>query len=81
MKKNAMSKATLIRERTTIEVDNKDITGWLRRDGHVPATAKDVTVTFRVPDGGDYSGVTLDVEDALPVTVTWVTETEHKTDF
>jgi hypothetical protein len=39
----------------------------------VPATAKNVRVTFEVPRGGDYSGFTFNLADvdSPPITISW----------
>lgn len=34
-----------------------------RESGDIPMTAKNVKIQFEVPRGGDYSGMTLDMEE------------------
>lgn len=45
----------------------------------IPPGGRDVRVTFDVPCGGDYSGLTLDVSTQSPITITWTETEETKT--
>ena len=57
-----------------LEMSGRNIISMLRSDGlDVPPNA---TVTFEVPTGGDYSGMTVDVNGDHPVTISWTTHEE-----
>ena len=52
----------------TKTITSKDIIKALKATGKLP---KDCTAkaTFNVPRGGDYSGLTLDIDDETPIVV------------
>ena len=65
---------TVTRIEHIVQVTGKDIIDWLsKREG----AAKNASITIRIPSGGDYSGMTLELMDCGGLTVTW---TEEMTD-
>jgi hypothetical protein len=55
----------------SVKLTGEDIRVILSKQGYtIPELA---TVTVMVPGGGDYSGMTLDIDDDCPVVVSWKT--------
>ena len=58
----------------TVKLTGEDITEMLANCG-TDYTANDTaTVKFKVPSGGDHSGMSVDVTEENCVTVTWTTD-------
>ena len=47
-----------------------DIISMLKETGRIPEDADITKVEFRVPGGGDYSNMTLDIDEDAPIVVT-----------
>lgn len=64
-----------IKTKYYVTVSNDDIVEYLKLKGHdVPGDCK---VSFRVPGGGDWSGMDVDIDDDTPVQAHWeVSESE-----
>lgn len=45
------------------KMSGKALIKAFRESGDIPMNAKDVKIQFEVPRGGDYSGMTLDMEE------------------
>ena len=56
-------------KRVTYELLGSDIAKLL----NIPEGASGIEVTVQVPSGGDYSGMTLDVDEDMPVVVSFST--------
>jgi hypothetical protein len=58
----------------SIELGEPELRRLLEAQGVViPA---DATITVQVPGGGDYSNMSLDIDDRTPVVVAWTEVTE-----
>lgn len=55
-------------QHTRIQLTGKDIIRLLVAANKIKAT-KETTVTIDIPSGGDYSGMTLDIDKDCPITV------------
>lgn len=67
--------STTTTKQRVIKLTGQQIIELLRKAGHdVPYNAE---VSFLVPSGGDYSGMTVDIGLCDPVTVKWVEITEE----
>lgn len=67
---------TTTRKTSTIVLTGRQIADMVLLAHGIPPGGRDVRVTFDVPCGGDYSGETLAVTTANPLTIEW-TETEE----
>lgn len=56
----------------TYRIEGSDIVELL----DLPEEANDVQVTIRIPSGGDYSGMSIDVDQDAPIFVTFSLESE-----
>jgi hypothetical protein len=66
------SKTRTVSERTrTFELDALDLLHLIRKDNMFPIPAKleKLRVFIRVPGGGDYSNMDLEVDDHCPIVV------------
>lgn len=61
---------TTSKVKTVYHLDDKDIISMLKETGRIGKDATITQVKFRVPGGGDYSNVTLDIEESDPIIVT-----------
>jgi len=67
--KTKVKTKTEIKDKNIITLTKEDIIEFLRmKQKNVPDNAE---VSFDVPSGGDYSGVTLDIDSDNPITVTY----------
>jgi hypothetical protein len=55
--------------KTTYHLTNEDIIGMLKETGRIGKDSTITQVAFRVPGGGDYSNMTLDIEESDPIIV------------
>jgi len=68
--------AVTTRTEYAVTISGVEILDMLRERGmKIPPMAQ---VTFDVPSGGDYSGMTIDINVDNPVTVSWKTTEESK---
>lgn len=64
---------TTVRRDCELILTSDHIRALLSKSGiHIP---DGVTVQFTVPRGGDYSGMTLDIDEENPLTIRWYTQT------
>lgn len=55
----------VVTEQVTGLIDGKGIIQMLIEGGAIHPNAKNLTITFDVPRGGDYSGMRLDMKDEV----------------
>lgn len=69
---NCITKVTTKRS-YSITLTGCDIISLLRNvmDSSQPMPSTSATVTFRVPSGGDYSGMNIGVDVDCPITIAW----------
>lgn len=69
---STFNKRRVITEDVTVGLDREDIIEALQKAGHdVPDNA---TVSFRVPGGGDWSNMSVEITRDDPVRVCWKTK-------
>ncbi len=68
--KTRIKTSTMVRKVVFVSLDDKSIIGLLTAAGMIPEGASP-QVIFRVPCGGDYSGMDVEVDESHPVTVRW----------
>lgn len=60
---------------TYLEIHGKHIEAMLKDLGHIPEEAENISITFIVPGGGDYSNMSLGIDKFAPIKVSFkVTE-------
>lgn len=62
---------------TTIKLTQQEIVQAVKRVFDIRDMPDDAKVSFVSPRGGDWSGRTIDVDEANPVSITYTTETNE----
>lgn len=69
-----IGKKTVIQvEENELRLEGLDIGMLLRSAGLIPGDQTIDSVTFRVPGGGDYSNMNVEIDADAPVIVKWTT--------
>jgi len=74
-------KITTVTRRTEqfrIELTGSDIAQMLKKHPRFFGIPDDVTISFHVPGGGNWSNTSIDIDDGNPVYIEWQTETMEK---
>jgi len=73
-----LSRTTRTETRVNLRMTGKELLELLRRDGQaIPKSGVDVTV--RVPGGGDWSNMNLDIDDDTPIQISFTEITTEGT--
>lgn len=64
-------KKTLIRKvtSTSISLDDLDIVTMLKNKGEIPKVIANVSIFIKIPGGGDYSNMDLEINKDCPVRI------------
>ena len=66
-----MNTKTRVKTLVQITIDNNDIISILTKASYIPENAKNISITFTVPGGGDYSNTILDIDKTNPIEVSY----------